>query len=431
MSLRLALKASLELAPASTCTVVVPSSPIQTDEVLPLQNEKQNDRASEETIVKTIAKKKPPSTIKTLLLQSKRREEKAQKRAANAQCLRHERCIRPWGHGGPCSLQPACQEAMTKEAAIAAAEREGLPLLRGSSSTGFKHVYHKNKMFALVIRDCVKGADGKAPLHSFGSFATAEAAALAYSRHIGKAAAEAEAKQSERATYMSADEARALAAQEGLTFVTAPTRSGYRHVYVSSVPNLQLKYALQISVQSLHLGKKMQSLGYYGTAEEAALEAARYFRDKAEEVLGWRGTPGSERCGREEVEKVEKVRKVEKVPATEQTEKKETSVAAEQEQQEDAGEDGEDDVEDAACCLICLETLLPEVYLARGREGAWGHVQCTRKCDATFHHRCISRWLNEYDGMQAGCPQCRSGVARTGSRMLGQQSRHMAHAPRE
>ena len=87
---------------------------------------------------------------------------------------------------------------MTAEEAVAQAEAEGLTLVRPEpgrsgtpSSTGYKGVsFQYDQFHARVWRD------GK--LVKLGSYATAEEAALQYSRHVGREAAAAEAAAAER-----------------------------------------------------------------------------------------------------------------------------------------------------------------------------------------------------------------------------------------
>ena len=104
---------------------------------------------------------------------------------------------------------------MTAEEAVAAAAEEGLPLVRANNVTGFKCVLNVNHR-------CFRAREQNSNF-DVGGFASAEGAALAYVRHIGKeAATEAAARFAlgERlgvaaAASMTAEEALATAAAEG------------------------------------------------------------------------------------------------------------------------------------------------------------------------------------------------------------------------
>ena len=109
----------------------------------------------------------------------------------------------------------------------------------------------------------------------FGSYATAEEAALRYARSPeGMAAAAAAAA----APPMTAEEAVRQAEAVGLTLVKADNFSGYLGVRCySSRRNLTKSYEA-IGPRG---GGKTKSLGYFATAEEAALCRAR--------LLDWEG----------------------------------------------------------------------------------------------------------------------------------------------
>ena len=98
-----------------------------------------------------------------------------------------------------------------------------------------------------------------------GLFATAEEAALCVARTPeGQAAA----KQAAAAPPLTSEEARQQAEAEGLTLLKADNKAGYFGVYHK--PGHPRPYQAQVS-----RGGKMVYLGYFATAEEAALCVAR------------------------------------------------------------------------------------------------------------------------------------------------------------
>jgi len=157
---------------------------------------------------------------------------------------------------------------MTAEEALAAAEAEGLPLIQSAAcSSGYKHVccVHDNKARPYDLH--VKGKHG-------GNFATAEEAALTYSRHIGREAAEAEAA-SGRGVDITAEEVIAAAEAEGLPLIrSAASSSGYKHVLYHQKG--------KVRPYSLHVEGKY--LGSFATAEEAALTYSRLLGREAAEA---------------------------------------------------------------------------------------------------------------------------------------------------
>ena len=99
--------------------------------------------------------------------------------------------------------------------AAAAAEAEGLELVPSSGNvTGFKGVYKSKRKYGVMIRE-----NGKE--HHLGRFATPVEAALCYARYIGPERAAAWAVEARVAAPqpLTADEARAAAAAEGLELV--------------------------------------------------------------------------------------------------------------------------------------------------------------------------------------------------------------------
>ena len=155
--------------------------------------------------------------------------------------------------------------ASAAAAAVATAASEGLPFVRSDNSSGFKGVAlatcNKSKPFVVL-----KAGSERQYL---GYFLTAEEAALAYSRHIGKAAALAMQEEASKEDYclMSAAEVEQAAAQEGLWLLEDQTSStGYHGVaFLSDCP--RRPYAAR---------SQREWLGYFTTKQEAALAYARH-----------------------------------------------------------------------------------------------------------------------------------------------------------
>ena len=156
-------------------------------------------------------------------------------------------------------------ESLTADEARAAAAAEGLELATSSSGeTGFKGVVKHHDKYAARV-----GEDGK---HRYlGSFATPEEAALCYARHIGAERAAAEAAEARVAVPqpLTADEARAAAASEGLELATSSSgETGFK-----GVVKHHDKYAARVTAV---LPRSKRHLGSFATPEEAALCYARY-----------------------------------------------------------------------------------------------------------------------------------------------------------
>jgi hypothetical protein len=175
---------------------------------------------------------------------------------------------------------PAAAEArirkalpMTSEEARAIAAAEGLELVPFSSGeTAFKCV---SKTYGKLgnIKDATRiSANGK--LRHLGVFSTPEEAALCYARYIGAERAAAEAAAAELAAAkaaasppLTADEAWAIAAAEGLELVpSSSNETGFK-----CVSKNWGKYKVQTSENG-----KLRHLGNFSTPEEAALEYARH-----------------------------------------------------------------------------------------------------------------------------------------------------------
>jgi hypothetical protein len=164
-------------------------------------------------------------------------------------------------------------QPLTAEEARAAAAAEGLELVMSTrSKTGFKGVSKDGGKYQAKITE-----NGK--WRHLGNFATAEEAALCYARHIGAERAAVEAADAQPLT---ADEARAAAAAEGLELVpSASGETGFKCVYRNGG-----KYEAKITENG-----KSRRLGNFATPEEAALCYARHIgaeRATAEAARGGR-----------------------------------------------------------------------------------------------------------------------------------------------
>jgi len=168
-----------------------------------------------------------------------------------------------------------CSQPLERAAEIqVAAEAEGLVLVTSSSNaTGYKGVYRNDGQYVARIRERGK------PKH-LGTFATAEEAALCYARPAGaeRAAREAAEAKSEGPQPLTVEEAREAAEAEGLVLLTSSSNAtGYKGVYRD-----RDKYKPSISENG-----KVEYLGTFATAEEAALAYARHVGNKraAEEAV--------------------------------------------------------------------------------------------------------------------------------------------------
>jgi hypothetical protein len=170
------------------------------------------------------------------------------------------------------------------EAALHAAQVEGLTLARAANSSGFRYVYVGGASSNQGRRFQVDG-------HALGYFRTAEGAALAYARVLGveasreAAAAAAKAmaaKASKEALAIdelesaSAEAALSLAAAEGLTLVrSARASSGFKHV-------TSLKHAPGKKTFRLNPPHRADFVGAnFISAEAAALAYVRYVGSEA------------------------------------------------------------------------------------------------------------------------------------------------------
>eukprot|EP00964_Phaeocystis_antarctica_P124042 scaffold87722_cov54-Phaeocystis_antarctica.AAC.2 len=153
---------------------------------------------------------------------------------------------------------------MLSEEARQQAQAEGLTLLVAESKTGYFGVclIHPGQPKPYLARVSRGGRTV-----SLGSFATAEEAALCVARSPeGRAAAERAAA----AAPLTSEEARQQVEAEGLTLRVADNKTGYFGVHFDDRPGKLKPYQVQ-----LRRGGKLVSLGYFATAEEAALCVAR------------------------------------------------------------------------------------------------------------------------------------------------------------
>ena len=160
------------------------------------------------------------------------------------------------------STKAAAAPPLTALDARAAAEAEGLELVLSKNRSGFKSVVTSGLQFHTEVRE-----DGK---HRYlGTFTTPEEAALWYARHVGaeRAAAESAEARGEGPQPLTADEARAAAAAEGLELITSSgNETGFKGVRKD-----RDKYRVQVREDGRAI-----CLGSFATPEEAALHFARY-----------------------------------------------------------------------------------------------------------------------------------------------------------
>jgi hypothetical protein len=351
-------------------------------------------------------------------------------------------------------------QSLTADEARAAAAAEGLELVPSlTNESSFKGVSKNYGKYAVQIRE------NGMRIH-LGIFATPEEAALCYARHVGakRAVAEAAAARGEGPKPLTADEARAAAAVEGLELEPSSSgESGFK-----PVRNRSERYTTET-------WENGRMLGVFTAPEEAALYVARHVRDlfngwlipgrqpphrppprapvpapptrseveQAEALRCWRlllttmrkdrrkqqGSPSSSPAATT-AEHASRKRPAAAVSFAEVGVRRATAF-----QPQLTPESGDDP--GAACCGICLEALDLSAASSRG-EAACGHTPC---CGNYFHKRCLSQWLQ--GSGQSGsslpiekkCPTCRREqlVARSlvpGRRAVavGHQERHQGAA---
>jgi hypothetical protein len=347
----------------------------------------------------------------------------------------------------------AAPQPLTADEARAAAAAEGLELVPSSSGkTGFKGVTERSGRYDLMAFN----ESGKRVY--LGTFATPEEAALCYARHIGADRAAAEARQP-----LTADEARAAAAVEGLELVpSSRSQTGFKGVTEHSG-----RYQMTI----MESGKK-RHFGSFATPEEAALCYARHIgaeRAAAEAAEASAAAPrlltaddaraaavaeGLElvhapapsgpnevelaealRCWRVLLSALRDDRRKQRAPSlssppppspdasatTEHASRKRLAAAvacaevlqrAVALQPQLTAESGDDP--GAARCIICLVALDLRAASSRG-EAACGHAPC---CGNYYHKRCLSRWLQGFGEsdddplpIEKNCPTCRQALS--------------------
>ena len=157
---------------------------------------------------------------------------------------------------------------LTSEEARQQAEAEGLTLRVAENKTGYFGVNHEPDRTKPYQARVMRG--GKKVF--LGSFATAEEAALCVARSPeGREAAErAEAaRPPSPAPALTGEVVRQQAQAEGLTLLVADNKTGYFGVYHNN-PGKSKPYQARVS-----RGGEQVNLGYFATAEEAALCVAR------------------------------------------------------------------------------------------------------------------------------------------------------------
>jgi hypothetical protein len=170
-------------------------------------------------------------------------------------------CIARTPEGQAAAAERAAAAApLTSEEARQQAQAEKLPLLAADNSTGYFGVQLLKPSLSKPYQAQVRRGGKKVRL---GSFATAEEAALYVAR-----TPEGQAAAAERAAVLTSEEARQQAQAETLTLVVAENRTGY--FGVSLKPGQPKPYQARV-----RRGGKKAHLGYFATAEEAALRVAR------------------------------------------------------------------------------------------------------------------------------------------------------------
>ena len=178
--------------------------------------------------------------------------------------------------------------------AVRRAEREGLTLATSSSSSGYKGVYyHPEQRGSKKYQLMVSAGGGKHV--TLGWFAAAEEAALFRARReAGRDTSDLTAPPPPppppAPSSAAGAEAVRQAEREGLTLATSSSsNNGYKGVCYCPKTRGSKKYKLQVTV-----GGKQVSLGYFATAEEAALSYARSMA-ATRQRLGSLPPPGPQR----------------------------------------------------------------------------------------------------------------------------------------
>ena len=158
-------------------------------------------------------------------------------------------------------------QPLSAEEAKAAAIADGLELVTAGNAAGFRNVCLLDGRYVTLL----PGKWGRKS-RSVGGFVTPEEAALAYARHVGakQAAIEAAAARGvgpQQPQPLTAEQARAAAAAEGLELVTSRNESGLKGVSLTR----HGKYNAHVWD-----GSRLHSLGSFATPDEAALVYARH-----------------------------------------------------------------------------------------------------------------------------------------------------------
>jgi len=164
---------------------------------------------------------------------------------------------------------------ITSKEAVRQAEAEGLTLLRSDSSSGYKGVtFNSNRNLAKPYQAHVYRGRSKVAFGTkvyLGHFATAEEAALCYAR---SPEAQTAAAAPPAPPPMTAEEALRQAEEEALTLLRSGSSStGYKGVAFNTKSSKSSK-SKSYWAKAWRGGKNV-SLGYFVTAEEAALHVAR------------------------------------------------------------------------------------------------------------------------------------------------------------
>ena len=172
----------------------------------------------------------------------------------------------PEGQAAAEEKAAAAPVPLTSEEARQQAQAEGLTLSLADSPVGYFGVHHKPGRAKPYLAQVRRGGT---TVH-LGSFATAEEAALCIARSPeGRAVAAAAAERAAAPPPLTSEEARQQAQAEGLTLLKADNNSGYFGVSLTH-PGQPKPYLARVS-----RGGKRVNLGYFITAEEAALCVAR------------------------------------------------------------------------------------------------------------------------------------------------------------
>lgn len=173
----------------------------------------------------------------------------------------------------------AQRESELSEQALRHADSEGLELKKtaGESFVGVRPWPPRGKRLGPIHRGAghqyfaVRRKPGTNEVVCLGSFVTAEEGALAYARSLAAHPPGAASASAYHGAGMTAEEAAATAANEGITLIRAPgTISGFKGVGFDVSKKKPYPYSVAISK-----GGVLKHIGRFLTAEEAALEYAR------------------------------------------------------------------------------------------------------------------------------------------------------------